>query len=167
AGVGGITESDVNLAKAGNAIIVGFHVRPAGKSSKLADQEGVEIRLYDIIYDALDEVKSAMAGLLAPIKREIPMGQLSVRETFSIPKMGTVAGCMVTTGKVNRKAHLRIIRDAVQVYEGKIGSLRRFKDDVSEVTNGFECGVMVAGWNEIKVGDVIEAYEVVEEAAKL
>jgi translation initiation factor IF-2 len=167
AGVGGITESDVNLAKAGNAIIVGFHVRPAGKSSKLADQEGVEIRLYDIIYDALDEVKSAMAGLLAPIKREIPMGQLSVRETFSIPKMGTVAGCMVTTGKINRKAHLRIVRDAVQVYEGKIGSLRRFKDDVSEVTNGFECGVMVAGWNEIQVGDVIEAYEVVEEAAKL
>ncbi|HET9989330.1 MAG TPA: translation initiation factor IF-2, partial [Kofleriaceae bacterium] len=166
-GVGGITESDVNLAKAGNAIIVGFHVRPAGKSSKLAEQEGVEIRLYDIIYDALDDVLSAMAGLLAPIKREIPMGQLQVRETFAIPKMGVVAGCMVTNGKINRKAHLRIVRDAVQVYEGKIGSLRRFKDDVSEVTNGFECGVMVQGWNEIKVGDVIEAYEVVEEAAKL
>jgi len=166
-GVGGITESDVNLAKAGNAIIVGFHVRPAGKSSKLAEQEEVEIRLYDIIYDALDDVRSAMAGLLAPIKREIPMGSLSVRETFAIPKMGVVAGCMVTNGKINRKAHLRIIRDAVQVYEGKIGSLRRFKDDVSEVTNGFECGVMVAGWNEIKTGDVIEAYEVVEEAAKL
>jgi translation initiation factor IF-2 len=166
-GVGGITESDVNLAKAGNAIIVGFHVRPAGKSSKLAEQEEVEIRLYDIIYDALDDVKSAMAGLLAPIKREVAMGSLSVRETFAIPKMGVVAGCMVTNGKINRKAHLRIVRDAVQVYEGKIGSLRRFKDDVSEVTNGFECGVMVAGWNEIKVGDVIEAYEVVEEAAKL
>ncbi len=167
AGVGGITESDVNLAKAGNAIIVGFHVRPAGKSSKLAEQEDVEIRLYDIIYDALDDVRSAMAGLLAPIKREVPMGKLAVRETFAIPKMGTVAGCMVTDGKINRKAHLRIIRDAVQVYEGKIGSLRRFKDDVSEVTNGFECGVMVHGWNEIKQGDVIEAYEVVEEAAKL
>jgi len=166
-GVGGITESDVNLAKAGNAIIVGFHVRPAGKSSKLAEQEGVDIRLYDIIYDALDEVRSAMAGLLAPIKREVAMGQLSVRETFAIPKIGVVAGCMVTNGKINRKAHLRIVRDAVQVYEGKIGSLRRFKDDVSEVSNGFECGVMVQGWNEIKVGDVIEAYEVVEEAAKL
>jgi len=166
-GVGGITESDVNLAKAGNAIIVGFHVRPAGKSSKLAEQEGVEIRLYDIIYDALDDVKSAMAGLLAPIKREVAMGTLQVRETFAIPKMGVVAGCMVTSGKINRKAHLRIVRDAVQVYEGKIGSLRRFKDDVSEVTNGFECGVMVQGWNEIKQGDVIEAYEVVEEAAKL
>jgi translation initiation factor IF-2 len=167
AGVGGITESDVNLAKAGGAIIVGFHVRPAGKSSKLAEQEDVEIRLYDIIYDALDDVKSAMAGLLAPIKREVAMGTLQVRETFAIPKMGVVAGCMVTNGKINRKAHLRIVRDAVQVYEGKIGSLRRFKDDVSEVSNGFECGVMVAGWNEIKVGDVIEAYEVVEEAAKL
>jgi translation initiation factor IF-2 len=167
AAVGGITESDVNLAKAGGAIIVGFHVRPAGKSSKLAEQEGVEIRLYDIIYDALDEVKAAMAGLLAPIKREVAMGKLQVRETFSIPKMGTVAGCMVTEGKINRKAHLRIIRDAVQVYEGKIGSLRRFKDDVSEVQHGFECGVMVAGWNELKQGDIIEAYEVIEEAARL
>ena len=167
AAVGGVTESDVNLAKAGGAIIVGFHVRPAGKSSKLAEQEGVEIRLYDIIYDALDEVKMAMAGLLAPIKREVPMGKLQVRETFSIPKMGMVAGCMVTEGKVNRKAHLRIIRDAVQVYEGKVGSLRRFKDDVSEVQNGYECGVMVAGWNELKQGDIIEAYEVIEEAAQL
>ena len=167
AGVGGITESDVNLAKAGGAIIVGFHVRPAGKSSKLAEQEEVEIRLYDIIYDALDDVKLAMAGLLAPIKREVPIGQLSVRDTFAIPKMGVVAGCMVIQGKINRKAHLRIIREAVQVYEGKIGSLRRFKDDVSEVGNGFECGVMVQGWNDIKVGDVIEAYEVIEEAAQL
>ena len=166
-GVGGITESDVNLAKAGGAIIVGFHVRPAGKSSKLAEQEGVEIRLYDIIYDALDEVRMAMAGLLAPIKREVAMGKLQVRETFSIPKMGMVAGCMVTDGKINRKAHLRIIRDAVQVYEGKVGSLRRFKDDVSEVQSGYECGVMVAGWNELKTGDIIEAYEVIEEAAQL
>ncbi len=167
AGVGGITESDVNLAKAGGAIIVGFHVRPAGKSSKLAEQEEVEIRLYDIIYDALDEVRTAMAGLLAPIKREVPMGSLQVRDTFSIPKVGMVAGCMVTNGKVNRKAHLRIIRDSVQIYEGKIGSLRRFKDDVSEVSNGFECGVMVQGYNDLKVGDIIEAYEVIEEAAQL
>jgi translation initiation factor IF-2 len=169
AAVGGITESDVNLAKAGGAIIVGFHVRPAGsgKSSKHAEHEGVEIRLYDIIYDALDDVKAAMAGLLAPIKREVAMGKLQVRDTFSIPKMGTVAGCMVTEGKITRKAHLRIIRDAVQVYEGKVGSLRRFKDDVSEVQQGYECGVMVAGWNEIKQNDVIEAYEVIEEAAQL
>jgi translation initiation factor IF-2 len=167
AGVGGITESDVNFARAGGAIIVGFHVRPAGKSTKLAEQEGVQIKLYDIIYDALDEVKAAMAGLLAPIKREIAMGKCEVRQTFSIPKMGTVAGCMVTEGKINRKAHLRIVRDSVQVYEGKVGSLRRHKDDVSEVQHGFECGVMVAGWNEIKTGDIIEAYEVIEEAAQL
>ncbi len=167
AAVGGVTESDVNLAKAGGAIIVGFHVRPAGKSSKLAEQEGVQIKLYDIIYDALDEVKAAMAGLLAPIKREVPLGKLEVREVFSIPKVGAVAGCMVTDGKMTRRAHLRIIRDAVQVYEGKIGSLRRFKEDVSEVQQGYECGVMVAGWNELKQGDIIEAYEVVEEAAKL
>ena len=167
AAVGGITESDVNLAKAGGAIIVGFHVRPAGKSSKLAEQEDVEIRLYDIIYDALDEVKLAMAGLLAPIKREVAMGKLEVRETYAIPKVGVIAGCMVTDGKITRKAHLRIIRDAVQIYEGKVGSLRRFKDDASEVQNGYECGVMVAGWNELKVGDVIECYDVVEEAAKL
>jgi translation initiation factor IF-2 len=167
AAVGGITESDVNLAKAGGAIIVGFHVRPAGKSSKHAEQEGVEIRMYDIIYDALDDVKAAMAGLLAPIKREVAMGKLQVRDTFSIPKMGTVAGCMVTDGKITRKAHLRIIRDAVQVYEGKVGSLRRFKDDVSEVQQGYECGVMIAGWNELKQNDVIEAYEVIEEAAQL
>ncbi len=170
AAVGGITESDVNLAKAGTAIIVGFHVRPAGKSTKLAEQEGVEIRLYDIIYDALDEVKAAMAGLLAPIKREVAMGKLQVRETFSIPKIGTGQRRLHAGHRrqdQRRKAHLRIVRDAVQIYEGKIGSLRRFKDDVSEVQHGFECGVMVAGWNEIKSGDVIEAYEVIEEAAKL
>jgi len=167
AAVGGITESDVNLAKASGAIIVGFHVRPAGKSSKLAEQEGVEIRLYDIIYDALDDVKGAMAGLLAPIKREVAMGKLEVRETFSIPKVGTVAGCMVTEGKITRKAHLRIVRDAIQIYEGKVGSLRRFKDDVSEVQQGYECGVMVAGWNELAKGDTVEAYEVIEEAAQL
>jgi translation initiation factor IF-2 len=167
AAVGGVTESDVNLAKAGGAIIVGFHVRTAGKSSKLAEQEGVEIRLYDIIYDALDEVKAAMAGLLAPIKREVALGKLEVRDTFAIPKVGVVGGCMVVDGKITRRAHLRIIRDAVQVYEGKIGSLRRFKEDVSEVQSGYECGVMVAGWNDLKAGDVIEAYEVIEEAAKL
>ena len=107
-----------------------------------------------------------MAGLLAPIKREVAMGKLQVRDTFSIPRIGTIAGCMVTDGKINRKAHLRVIRDAVQVYEGKVGCLRRFKDDVSEVQNGYECGVMVEGWNELKAGDIIEAYEVIEEAAQ-
>jgi translation initiation factor IF-2 len=127
----------------------------------------VQIKLYDIIYDALDEVKAAMAGLLAPIRREVAMGKLDVRDTFNIPKIGTVAGCMVVEGKITRRALLRIVRDAVQIYEGKVGSLRRFKDDVSEVQNGYECGVMVAGFNDLKAGDVIEAYEVIEEAAKL
>jgi translation initiation factor IF-2 len=167
AAVGGITESDVNLAKAGGAVIVGFHVRPAGKSSKLAEQEGVQINLYDIIYDAIDEVRAAMAGLLAPIKRELPMGKLEVRNVFPIPKIGTVAGCMVTEGKITRKALIRVIRDSVQVYEGRVGSLRRFKDDASEVQQGYECGVMLAGFNDLKAGDVLETYEIVEEAAKL
>jgi translation initiation factor IF-2 len=167
AGVGGITESDVNLAKAGGAVIVGFHVRPAGKSAKLAEQEGVEIKLYDIIYEALDEVKAAMAGLLAPIKKEKEMGKLEVRDTFTIPKRGVVAGCMVTSGKVTRKALLRVIRDAVHVHQGRVGSLRRFKDEASEVKEGFECGLIVDGFNDVKVGDIIEAYEIIEEAATL
>ncbi len=167
AGVGGITESDVNLAKAGGALIVGFHVRPAGKSAKHAEQEGVEIRLYDVIYECLEEMRAAMAGLLAPIKREHEVGKLEVRDTFTIPKMGTVAGCMVVEGKVNRKSLLRVIRDAVLVYEGRVGSLRRFKDDASEVKEGYECGLVIAGFNDIKVGDVVESYEIIEEAAKL
>jgi translation initiation factor IF-2 len=166
-GVGGITESDVNLAKAGGAIVIGFHVRPAGKSSKLAEQEGVEIKLYDIIYEALDDVKAAMAGLLAPIKREKPLGKLEVRETFAIPKRGTVAGCMVTDGKITRKSLLRVIRDSVHVHEGRVGSLRRFKDEAAEVTNGFECGVIIEGYADIQIGDLIETYEIVEEAATL
>ncbi|HWN66709.1 MAG TPA: translation initiation factor IF-2, partial [Haliangium sp.] len=167
AGVGGITESDVNLAKAGGAIIVGFHVRPAGKSSKHAEQEGVEIRLYDVIYECLEDIRAAMAGLLAPIKREQEVGKMEVRDTFTIPKMGTVAGCMVTSGKVQRKSLLRVIRDAVLIYEGRVGSLRRFKEDASEVKEGYECGLIIQGFNDLKVGDVIESYEIVEEAAKL
>lgn len=167
AGVGGITESDVNLAKAGGAIVIGFHVRPAGKSAKLAEKEGVDIKLYDIIYEALDDVRAAMAGLLAPIKREVRTGEAEVRETFPIPRVGTVAGCMIKSGKVMRKSQLRVVRDSIQIFEGKVASLKRFKDDVSEVKEGYECGIMVNGFNDIKIGDIIEAYEIVEEAAKL
>ncbi|HYU16963.1 MAG TPA: translation initiation factor IF-2, partial [Candidatus Acidoferrum sp.] len=167
AGVGGITESDVNLAKAGGAIVLGFHVRPAGKSAKLAEQEGVEIKLYDIIYEALDEVRAAMAGLLAPIKKEREMGRLEVRDTFAIPKRGVVAGCMVTSGRISRRALVRVIRDAVHIHQGRVGSLRRFKDEASEVKEGFECGLIVEGFNDVKVGDVVEAYEIIEEAATL
>jgi translation initiation factor IF-2 len=167
AGVGGITESDVNLAKAGNAIIVGFHVRPAGKAAQLAEQEGVDIKLYDIIYEALDDVKKAMAGLLAPVKREKQLGKAEVRQTFTIPKIGTIAGSFVTDGTIKRNAQVRLVRDSVQIYQGKLASLRRFKDDVREVVQGYECGIGIENYNDIKVGDVIEAYEIEEIAATL
>ena len=167
AGVGGITESDVNLAKAGNAIIVGFHVRPAGKAQQLAEQEGVDIKLYDIIYEALDDVKKAMAGLLAPVKREKAMGKAEVRETFTIPKIGTICGSFVTDGTVRRNAQVRLVRDSVQIYIGRMISLRRFKDDVKEVVQGYECGIGLENYNDIKVGDIIEAYEIEEVAPTL
>ena len=167
AGVGGITESDVNLARAGGTIIVGFHVRPAGKSAKLAEQEGVKIYLYDVIYEALDEVRSAMAGLLAPIKKKRDVGSAEVRETFNIPKIGVIAGCMVKSGKLLRKSHLRVLRDSIQIHDGRCASLKRFKDDVGEVQSGYECGLMVDGFNDIQIGDIIEAYEIIEEAATL
>ena len=167
AGVGGITETDVNLAKAGNAIIIGFHVRPAGKASALAEQEGVDIKLYDIIYDALDDVKRAMAGLLAPVKRDKMLGKAEVRELFNIPKIGVVLGCFVTEGLVRRSAHCRLIRDSVLIYTGRLGSLRRFKDDVREVQQGYECGMTIEGYLDVKVGDVIESFEVEEIAPTL
>jgi translation initiation factor IF-2 len=166
-GVGGITESDVNLAKAGGAIILGFHVRPAGKAAQLAEQEGVDIKLYDIIYEAIDDVKKAMVGLLAPIKREKAMGKIEVRQVFTIPKIGAVAGCFVTDGKVTRQAQIRLVRDSVVVWSGRLGSLKRFKDDVREVAGGYECGLTLDGYNDIKIGDVVEAYEIVEEAPTL
>jgi translation initiation factor IF-2 len=167
AGVGGITESDVNLAKAGGAIILGFHVRPAGKAAQLAEQEGVDIKLYDIIYEAIDDVKKAMVGLLAPVKKERALGKAEVRQIFSIPKIGNVCGCAVTEGKVTRQALVRLVRDNVQIYSGKLGSLRRFKDDVREVVQGYECGLTVEGYGDVKAGDVIEAYEIIEEAPTL
>ncbi|HZS39012.1 MAG TPA: translation initiation factor IF-2, partial [Polyangia bacterium] len=167
AGVGGITESDVNLAKAGNAIIVGFNVRPAGKAQQLAEQEGVDIKLYDIIYEALDDVKKAMVGLLAPVKREKAMGKAEVRQTFTIPKVGTICGSFVTEGTVKRNALVRLVRDSVQVYQGKMTSLRRFKEDVREVVQGYECGIGLENFNDVKIGDIIEAYEIEEIAATL
>jgi translation initiation factor IF-2 len=166
-GVGGITESDVNLAKAGNAIIVGFHVRPAGKAQQLAEQEGVDIKLYDIIYEALDDVKKAMAGLLAPVRREKYLGKAEIRQTFNIPKVGTIAGCFVLDGTIKRSAQVRLVRDSVAIFTGKLASLRRFKDDVREVVGGYECGMNLEGYNDIKVGDVIEAFEIEEVAPTL
>jgi translation initiation factor IF-2 len=166
-GVGGITETDVNLAKAGAAIIVGFHVRPAGKAAQLAEAEHVDIKLYDIIYEALDDVKKAMAGLLAPVKREKSLGQAEVRQTFAIPKIGTIAGCAVTQGIIKRSAQVRLVRDSVTVFTGRISSLRRFKDDVREVQQGYECGIGIENYNDVKEGDVIEAFEIEEVAPTL
>lgn len=167
AGVGGIAEADVNLAKAAGAIIFGFNVRPTSKAKQLAEREGVELRAYDIIYELLDDAKNLMQGLLPKIKKESFLGKAEVRDIFSIPKVGTIAGCGVTEGKVTRNSHLRLVRDNVKIYEGKLGSLRRFKDDVREVAQGFECGIVIDGYNDVKVGDVIEAYEIQEIAATL
>ncbi len=166
-GVGGITESDVNLARAGNAIIVGFHVRPAGKAQQLAEQEGVQINLYDIIYEALDDVKKSMAGLLAPVRREKPLGKAEIRQVFTIPKIGAIGGSFVTEGQIKRNSQMRLVRDSVQIYVGKLTSLRRFKDDVREVVQGYECGIGLENFNDLKVGDIVEAYEIEEIAATL
>ena len=166
-GVGGITENDVNLASASAAIIIGFNVRPAGQAAATAKKEGVDIRGYTIIYEAVDEVKKAMAGLLAPKLVEKEVGKAEVRQIFGIPKVGTVAGCYVTEGKIVRNAKVRLVRDAVQVWEGKVLALRRFKDDVREVAAGYECGISLDGYNDIKERDVIECYEVEEVEASI
>ncbi|SDW31616.1 bacterial translation initiation factor 2 (bIF-2) [Alicyclobacillus hesperidum] len=157
-GAGGITESDVALASASNAIIIGFHVRPDANTKRIAEQEKVDIRLYRVIYDVMSELESAMKGMLAPEYREVVLGHAEVRETFNISKVGTVAGCYVTDGKMTRDAEARLVRDGIVVYEGKLDSLKRFKDDVREVATGFECGITLEKFNDIKVGDVIEAF---------
>jgi translation initiation factor IF-2 len=159
-GVGGITESDVTLAKASSAVIIGFNVRPAGKSQAMAEQEGVDIKLYQIIYEAIDDVKKAMLGMLEPVTREKVIGKVEVRQTFNITKVGTIAGCFVIDGKVTRKSQVRLVRDSVVVFTGKLGSLKRFKDDASEVAQGYECGLQVEGYQDVKVGDIIEAFEI-------
>ncbi|MFT7031675.1 MAG: translation initiation factor IF-2 [Cyclobacteriaceae bacterium] len=158
-GVGQISESDVLLASASDAIIVGFQVRPSGGAKKLAEKDEIEIRLYSIIYDAINEVKDAMEGLLAPKVEEVITGNIEVREVFKISKVGTVAGCYVTDGFVKRANSIRLIRDGIVAYEGQIGQLKRFKDDVQEVKNGYECGISIKSFNDIKEGDVIEGFE--------
>ncbi|WP_298072751.1 translation initiation factor IF-2 [uncultured Bacteroides sp.] len=161
-GVGQISESDVSLAAASDAIIVGFQVRPSGAAAKLAEQEGVDIRKYSVIYDAIEEVKSAMEGMLAPTLKEQVTATIEVREVFNISKVGMVAGAMVKTGKVKRTDRARLIRDGIVVFTGNINALKRFKDDVKEVGTNFECGISLTGCNDIKVGDVIETFEEVE-----
>lgn len=158
-GVGAITESDVLLASASNAIIIGFNVRPERKAQELAEQEKVDIRLHSIIYELQDEIKRAMTGMLEPVFKETYQGRAEVRDTFRVPKVGTIAGSYVQDGTIKRDSQVRLLRDNVVVFTGKIGSLRRFKDDVSEVRNGMECGIGIAGYGDIKVGDVIEAFQ--------
>ncbi len=165
--VGGVNEGDIMLASASNAIIIGFNVRADSKAAQLAETEKVDIRIYNIIYDLVDDVKKAMEGLLEPVIREEVLGKAEVREVFRIPKVGNIAGCYVTDGKILRGAKARLIRDNIVIYDGKIGSLKRFKEDVKEVQTGYECGIGIEGYNDIKVGDVLEAYELREEAARL
>jgi translation initiation factor IF-2 len=167
AAVGGITEGDVNLAVASKAIIVGFNVRPTGKAASLAESEGVEIRLYNIIYNAVDDIRSAMEGLLPATKVEKALGRAEVRQVFRIQKVGVVAGCMVSSGMMRRTAEARLVRDSVVVWTGRLSGLRRFKDDVKEVAEGFECGISLEGYSDIKDGDSIESFEIEEIKTKL
>ncbi|MDQ3607164.1 MAG: translation initiation factor IF-2, partial [Gemmatimonadota bacterium] len=166
-GVGAINESDVLLASTSGAIVIGFHVRPSGEARAVAEREDVDVRLYNIIYEAVGEVRAAMEGLLSPEEREVLLGTAEVRQLFKVPRVGTVAGCMVTQGELQRRSKIRVIRDGVQIYEGELGSLKRFKDDAREVREGFECGLNVTNFNDIKVGDIIEAYRVEEVARTL
>ena len=166
-GTGAISESDILLASASRAIIIGFNVRPAARIKEVAERENVDIRFYDIIYKLVDDVRSAMAGMLAPVQREVYLGQAEVRETFSVPKVGIIAGSYVADGKIARNAGVRLLRDGVVIYTGRISSLKRFKDDAREVVKGNECGVGLENFNDVKIGDVIEAFETVEEAATL
>jgi translation initiation factor IF-2 len=166
-GVGAITESDVLLASASDAIIIGFQVRPTANARKLAESEQIDIRLFSIIYDALDAVKDALEGMLSPERSEKILATVQVREIFKVPGVGTVGGCFVQEGKIERKNRIRVIRDGIVIFTGEISSLKRFKDDVREVNSGFECGIGIHNYNDLKVGDIIEAFEVVETKRKL
>jgi translation initiation factor IF-2 len=157
-GVGAINEGDILLARASGAIIVGFHVRPDNNARAAAEREGIDIKLYKVIYEAVEDVRAALEGMLKPEEREVVLGEAEVRETFKVPRIGLIAGCSVRSGIINRQARARVIRDGIEIYDGNIGSLRRFKDDVREVREGFECGIGIENFNDIKVGDVIECY---------
>jgi len=162
AAVGGITESDVNLALASKAVIIGFNVRADIQARKLAESSGVQIRYYNIIYEAVDDVKAALSGMLTPEQKESQLGVVEVREVYRISKVGTVAGCYVLEGVVRRGAKIRLLRDNVVIHDGELDSLKRFKDDVREVKGGFECGLSIRGYNDIEKGDHLEVYEIVE-----
>jgi len=166
-GVGGVSEGDVMLASASDAIILGFNVRPEPKAQALAESENVDLRLYNVIYNLVDDVRNAMEGMLAPIVREEVTGRAEVRDVFKVTRVGTVAGCYVTDGKATRNSKVRLVRDNVVIYDGELSSLKRFKEDAKEVATGYECGMTIAGYNDIKVGDVMELYTLRQEAAKL
>src|SRR4029079_2050810 len=157
-GVGAINEGDILLARASGAIIVGFHVRPYNNARAAAEREGIDIKLYKVIYEAVEDVRAALEGMLKPEEREVVLGEAEVRETFKVPRIGLIAGCSVRSGIITRQARARVIRDGIEIYDGNIASLRRFKDDVREVREGFECGIGIENFNDIKVGDVIECY---------
>lgn len=161
-GVGGISESDITLATASNAIVLGFNVRPETKAKALAEVEKVDIRLYSVIYDAVNDIRDAMEGLLAPTLKEKELGRVEIRNTFHVSRVGTIAGCYVVDGKIVRNAQTRLVRDNVVVWEGKLSSLKRFKDDVKEVGNGYECGIGLDKYNDIKIGDILEVFEIEE-----
>jgi translation initiation factor IF-2 len=165
---GGINESDIMLASASNAIIIGFNVRPEPKAYQAAEKEGVDIRLYNVIYDAIEDVKKALEGLLEPTLKEKTLGRAEVRQVFPISRIGTVAGCYVLDGSISRSSDgIRIIRDNIVVYDGKIASLKRFKEDVREVQAGYECGILIENFNDLKVGDILESYIIEKIATKL
>ena len=166
-GVGGISESDINLAITSGAAVIGFNVRADASARRLAEDEGVDLRYYSVIYNVLDDVKQALSGLLAPEKREEIVGIAEVRDVFRSPKFGAIAGCMVIEGTVFRNKPIRVLRDNVVIYEGELESLRRFKDDANEVRNGMECGIGVKDYNDVKPGDQIEVYDIKEVARQL
>ena len=166
-GTGAVTENDIHLASASDAIIIGFNVRPAVKVKELAEQEQVDIRTYDVIYHALEDIEKAMVGMLEPEYEERVIGTAEVRDTFSVPKIGTIAGCFIIDGKIERNAGIRVLRDSVVIFTGVIDSLRRFKDDVKEVATGYECGIGVENYNDIKIGDTLEAFLMDEVEATL
>jgi translation initiation factor IF-2 len=165
--VGGINESDVNLAMAADAIIIGFNVRADATARKLIESESIAVHYHNIIYDVADTVKAYMSGMLSPISKEEQVGLVEVRDVFRAPKIGSIAGCYVTEGAVKRNLPVRVLRDNVVIFEGAIDSLRRFKDDVNEVKNGYECGIGIKDYNDIKIGDQIEVFEVTEMAQEL
>jgi translation initiation factor IF-2 len=166
-GVGGITSSDVSLANASRAIVLGFNVRADNSAKELSEQEGIDIRYYSIIYDLIDDIKGLLSGLLKPTIREEFIGTAEIREVFNLTKFGKIAGCYVTDGVIRRGAGVRLLRDNVVIHEGKLKTLRRFKDDVKEVAVNFECGAAFENYEDLKVGDVIEAFELVEEKREL